>query len=116
MGEISETDILSRRKWKQVQALRIIFWDRWRREYLPTITKRACWNSNVPNYRLNELVLLGDDDTKQGKWPLARITNVMPGADGIVRVVEVRTKDGTYKRPVTKLLKLEDSLLQGEGC
>ena len=40
----------------------------------------------------------------------------MPGPDEVVRVVEIRTKDGTYVRPVTKLFRLEDNdeVPQGE--
>ena len=116
MGDITENDVLSRRRWKQVHALRTMFWNRWRREYLPTLTKRTRWNQPGPNYRIGELVLLDDDDSRRGKWPLGRITNVLPGKDGIVRVVELRTKDGTYTRPVVKLRKLEESEVpQGEG-
>ena len=33
----------------------------------------------------------------------------MPGADNVVRVVDVKTKNGTYTRPVAKLFKLEDN-------
>ena len=53
-------------------------------------------------------MLVQEDDSKRGKWPLGRITRVMPGADGVVRVAEVKTKTGTYTRPVAKLCKLED--------
>ena len=54
------------------------------------------------------VILQQDDNYKRGKWPLARITKVMPGKDHVVRVVEVRTKDGEYVRPVSKLYKLEE--------
>ena len=41
----------------------------------------------------------------------------MPGDDGVVRVVQLRTKQGTYTRPVAKLFRLEDNaeVPQGEG-
>ena len=114
--DIAESDVLSRRRWKQVQALKLIFWNRWRREYLPSLTKRTCWNQNITNYKVDELVVLKEDDLKRVKWPLARIVKVLPAKDGVVRTVEVRTKDGVYVRPVTKLLKLEESEVpQGEG-
>ena len=106
--DISDADISSRKKWKQVQALQSMFWSRWVKEYLPTLTRRACWRDRTPNFRVGELVLLQDDDLKRGRWPLARITKVMPGQDGVVRVIEVKTRNGAYKRPSTKVLKLED--------
>ena len=92
-----------------MQALRAIFWDRWVKEYLPTLTKRCQWKDSKPNFAIDELVIMEDDDLKKRQWPLARICKVMPSKDGVVRVVEVRTKNGTYTRPVTKLYKLEDN-------
>ena len=103
------TDITSRKQWKQVQALRAMFWTRWTKEYLPSLTKRPCWRKGIPNLTVGELVLVVDEDLKRGKWPLARVTRVMPGADGVVRVAEVKTKSGVYTRPMTKLIRLEDA-------
>ena len=56
---------------------------------------------------------------KRGKWPLARITKVIPGRDNAVRSVELKTKDGDYTRPVSSLYKLEDNIAdvrQGAEC
>ena len=105
-------DVFSRMMWKQVQGIRSLFWQRWTKEYLPTLMRRSRWRKGNPNFNAGELVLLKDDDyTKRGRWPLARITRVLPGRDGVVRVVELKTKDGVYTRPVANLFKLEDNLL-----
>ena len=63
--DIAESDILSRRRWKQVQTLKLTFWNRWRREYLPTLTKRSCWNEHTNNFKVDELVVLKEDDLKR---------------------------------------------------
>ena len=105
---IGERDVSSRKHWRQVQALTQVFWKRWKREYLPLLTERPTATSKVRNLKAGELVLVGDDDTKRGKWPLGRIEKVMPGDDGVVRVVGVKTKDGSYTRPAAKLYRLED--------
>ena len=49
---------------------------------------------------------------------MARITEVIESAGGVVRQVEVRTNDGIYKRPVSRLYKLEDNseVPQGGEC
>ena len=107
--DISEADVTSRKKWKQVQALQSSFWTRWTKEYLPSLMKRPCWRTRKPNFEVGELVLVHDEDTKRGKWPLGGITRVMPGKDGVVRTIEVKTKSGIYRRPVAKILKLEDN-------
>ena len=107
---IEDCDLTSRKKYKQVLAIANVFWLRWRREYLPTLMKRPKWRCKKPSFNAGELVLLQDDDVKRGKWPLACITKVMPGPDNVVRTIEVRTKNGTYVRPVAKIYKLEDHL------
>ena len=52
--------------------------------------------------------MVQDDDVIRNEWPLGRILEIKPGNDGVVRVVKVRTKSGTYVRSVSKILKLED--------
>ena len=118
MLNVDSDDITSRKHWRQVQALSIVFWERWVKEYLPELTKRAKWHGHVPNYEVGELVLLSDEQSKRkGRWSLARIIRVMPGDDGIVRTVEVKTKHGTLVRPTSKLYRLEENVnvRQGEG-
>ena len=70
--------------------------------------KRPCWQNTTANFQPGELVMLKDDDAVKGKWDLARIVKTLPGRDNVVRTVEVKTKDGMYVRPVSKLAKLED--------
>ena len=50
---------------------------------------------------------MADPSVPRGSWPLARVTRVFPGDDGLVRVAEVNTSKGVYKRPVNKLVRLE---------
>ena len=39
---------------------------------------------------------------------MGRFENIYPGIDGIVRVVDVQTKIGVYRRPVMKIHPLEE--------
>jgi hypothetical protein len=39
-------------------------------------------------------------------WQLGRVIDVHPGADEVVRVVIMKTSEGTLKSPVVKLVKL----------
>ena len=115
--DVDAKDVTSRRHWRQVQALSDLFWERWLKEYLPEQTKRVKWREHTPNLQEGELVVLSDDlSKKKGKWCLARIQRTLPGDDGVVRTVEVRTKDGLYTRPVSKLYRLEENVVQGEEC
>ena len=108
---VDEGDTTSRKHWRQVQALSIQFWERWRKEFLPKLTKRTKWQNQVPNYEVGELVVLSDElSKKKGKWSLARIIRTMPGDDGIVRTVELKTPTGTLVRPTAKLYRLEENI------
>ena len=108
MLDTEERDVLSRRKWRQVQGASAEFWKSWVTQYLPSLMKRPCWQGTSPNYQAGELVVLKEDKPVKGKWDLARIVRTMPGKDNVVRTVEVQTKNGVFVRPVAKLAKLED--------
>ena len=59
-------------------------------------------------------VVVREDGMVPTLWPLARVVRVYPGKDGLVRVVDVKTSKGVYKRPVTKLVVLLPSTVQAE--
>ena len=103
----SSNDVSIKTKWRAVEAALNMFWKRWLKEYLPSLTARKKWNYNIRNIRIGDLVLLCDKNVKRANWDLARVTAVHPGNDDIVRVITVRTKNGTYKRPVGSVAPLE---------
>jgi len=43
----------------------------------------------------------------RGCWPKGRVTKTYPGTDGLVRVADVLTQWGTFRRPVSKLCVLD---------
>ena len=47
------------------------------------------------------LFLLEEDGVAPTSWPLARVTQVYPGQDGLVRVTTIKTSNGTYKHSVS---------------
>lgn len=97
-----------RKRWKQVQSVAQQFWDRWRKEYLPTLTSRHKWINSKKNVQVGDLVMVEDSSSLvRGNWSLGRIIHVFPGRDGYVRKVEVLTNGGKYVRPVTKISQLE---------
>ena len=91
------------KKWKHCQAIVQHFWQRWSREYLSTLQSRTKWQHKSSNLKVGDIVVLRHEKTFSCHWPLARVTVVFPGQDGLVRVAEVKTATGTYKRPVVKL-------------
>lgn len=101
---IDEKKLNKRYTYKQKirQDLRL----RFRSEYLGQLkdfskTRRECF------IKEGEIVLIGDSNTKKIKWPLAKVVKTFPGKDGRIRVVELKTKNGTFIRPIQRLYPLE---------
>ena len=72
-------------------------------EYLSTLNKFNKWHHSSRNLSVGDVVVLREDGIVPTKWPLAKVIQVHPGEDGVVRVATVKTARGTYKRPVNKL-------------
>ena len=58
-------------------------------------------NGNIP--QPGDLVVVHENSPILTKWPLARVIEVYPGKDNLVRVAKIKTAYGTYTRPVSKL-------------
>ncbi|GFU42522.1 histone-lysine N-methyltransferase SETMAR [Trichonephila clavipes] len=56
------------------------------------------------------MVLVKEDNLPPLQWSLGRVVQVFPGDDGAVRVVDVKTQRGQFRRPITK-----QTLLRGFG-
>ena len=66
-------------------------------EVLQTSQEFRGWGYSHPERRDNAML---------NQWPIARIIEAHQGRDGLVRVVKLRTKNGIYTRPVTKVALL----------
>ncbi|XP_017493372.1 PREDICTED: uncharacterized protein LOC108381464, partial [Rhagoletis zephyria] len=80
-------------RWRMVEQYKQHFWRRWYAEYLSRLQSRPKWTTVRANIKIGDLVLLYDEKTPPGKWPLARIADVHPGQDGLVRVVTLKCND-----------------------
>lgn len=110
VGVVSDRDLCSRKRWRHAQVMTNHFWKRWLREYVPSLTERRKWRRDAPNLAEGDVVLVVDENSPRGRWPLGRVVRALPGDDGNVRAAEVRTKSGTYVRPVAKLCLLEEHM------
>lgn len=55
-------------------------------------------------------MLVVDEPLARGQWRMGRVVKVVPGKDGLVRTVEVKTGVLTsLVRPIQKLCLLEES-------
>lgn len=105
---VDDTEELTRlrTRYEYVQAQYHTVCKRYKTEYLTRLQSRPKWLKQQPNIRVGQLVLIKEDTIATTQWPLGRVTEVHPGPDGVVRVVTLKTKNGTKKRPVVKLSPL----------
>ena len=106
-GVFVDADLCLRKHWRIAQKITDEFWKRWILEYRPELTRRRKWQDGTPSLAVGDVVVVVDSNQPRGQWPRGRLEAVHPGSDGIVRVADVRTKSGLYRRPVVKLAKLD---------
>lgn len=75
------------RRWHLCQNLIRHFWKRWSEEYIVELNKYTKWFHKSRNVRVGDIVLLRDAILFPTRWPLARVIDVHPGKDSLVRVV-----------------------------
>ena len=88
------------RRWHLCQSLTQHFWTCWSQEYLVSLRRLTKWKHPSRNMSVGDVVILQEDGIVPSKWQLARVLEVHVGRDGI------KTANGTYRRPVTKLALL----------
>ncbi|CAG5020177.1 unnamed protein product [Parnassius apollo] len=100
---IVETEKDERTRWHMTQKIFNDVWKRWKSEYLTVLSARNKWQQSTENIKIDDIVIIHEANLPAGRGALERVIHVHPGKDGIVRVVTVKTKNGTIKRPITKL-------------
>ncbi|XP_070144167.1 uncharacterized protein [Drosophila kikkawai] len=93
-------------RWQHLKAQHQQFSVRWKEEYLKELHKRYKWQYPTRNLQIGDMVVVKEDNLPSDEWRLGRISSVFPGADDLIRVVEIRTARGTIKRPVHKVILL----------
>ena len=106
-GIFDEKDVYSKRWWRRAQYLSDVFWKRWIKEYLPLLHQRKKWTHPQPDVRIDDVVLLEEENIPRGDWPLARVFELHPGLDGLTRTVKLLVRGKEKIRPIQKLVFLE---------
>ncbi|KMQ88503.1 pao retrotransposon peptidase superfamily [Lasius niger] len=101
---VEKTSRLTR--WQLLRQKVDHFWSRWTSECLQRYQAVSKWHHPSNEIKEGSMVLITDERYPPGKWPLARVTHLHPGPDGLTRVVTVKTATSTYKRPIAKLCVL----------
>uniref|UniRef100_A0A1B0DJC4 Uncharacterized protein n=1 Tax=Phlebotomus papatasi TaxID=29031 RepID=A0A1B0DJC4_PHLPP len=90
-GKFSDDDLVLKKQWRASQRLADIFSTHW--------------------IQVNDLVVIIENKHDRNSWRRGKSVKIYPGSDGVVRVVDVSTATGQYRRPVNKLclLRLPDN-------
>ncbi|XP_049316525.1 uncharacterized protein LOC125779301 [Bactrocera dorsalis] len=86
-----------------ITAIKQSFWCRWSVDYINELRARVKWTTHSPDLTNGALVIIHDDNLPPQRWRLGRVESTVLGRDGHVRVVNLRTANGTLCRPIHKL-------------
>ena len=106
LGMFHDADVY-RRRWRHVQYMTNLFWKRWIAEYLPMLQSRQKWHRVRDNVKVNDVMLIMDDNAPRGCWPLGVVVDVNRSRDNLVRSVRLRSRGKFVVRPLTKVVFLE---------
>ncbi len=106
-SEVPEMDAAERdgfeRRFRYRQRLMKDLTTRFRREYLGMLVQRG-HEGKIQPIKVGDMVLIGSETRKRLDWPLAQVLELLPGQDGHVRVVRVKTASGELLRPSAEAL------------
>lgn len=80
------------------------------KESFTSIGTRTKWQERERNENKGEVVLVIDANTPRREWKIGWIVETYPGTNGFARVVDVKTTDGTYRRPISRIFELKKTL------
>ena len=97
----------TRTQWKRVLYLASLFWSRYSREVVPLLQVRQKWLRKRENIKVDDIVMIVNDQEHRSHWKLARVHSVETSHDGLVRSAKLRLSDRSFlERPVQKLVHL----------
>ncbi|RCN44551.1 hypothetical protein ANCCAN_09439 [Ancylostoma caninum] len=118
---VSDSRELILSDYNTLRAKSELFWSIWRKEYLQALAERnnACLHGKQgarSTPKVGDVVLIHQDSTPRGSWPLGLIIHLNKSKDGYVRSVKVRTgKRNVLERSVNQLVPLEVAVVDEES-
>ena len=104
---VDQTAFSARLRWRRVQEIVRQYWDRWMREWVPSIAQRKIWQRTNKDLATGDVVLVMEKDIPRGLWKLGIVQETFPGKDGHVRTVRIKVHGSSYIRPISRLCPLE---------
>ncbi|GFT21924.1 integrase catalytic domain-containing protein [Nephila pilipes] len=92
---------------KYIHRLRQTLRSQFRSQYLGQLRQQSITIYNTQPIKVDEIVLLEDNNKRRLYWNLARVLKVIPGRDGQIRLALIKTENSELLRPVQRLYRLE---------
>lgn len=93
-------------RWQLCQQIIQHIWKRWSSEVISRLQQRSKWRKIQDNVKEGDMVVIRTSNYPPTRWLLGRIQKTYPGKDDLVRVVDIRTRQGIVRRPIGKIAKL----------
>ena len=96
-----------RKRFADIDGILDDFWKRWVQSYAPTMVKQNKWSKEAKrDLKVGDVVSVADSNMLRGRYFVATVVEVKPGADGLVRHVGL-----VYKR-----FRVGSALRDCSGC
>ncbi|XP_013384966.1 uncharacterized protein LOC106154941 [Lingula anatina] len=69
------------------------FWEQWKNLFAHTLVHQTKWFKGNRDLKVGDVVIVPDSNVLKGEYRLAKVTEVFPGTDGLVRRVKVSYKN-----------------------
>ena len=102
------------KRFYHLSKVRDHFWNRWRHEYLTDLREyhKGKYEGQLRTVNVEDVVIVYEENVKQGFWKIGKVEEVIQGRDGVVRGAKVgvitKGKLVVINRPVQKLYPLEE--------
>ena len=80
------------KRYKFINEIVTSFWNKWHRDFFPTLIVKQKWHVNVRNVKVGDIVLVKETNSFKGTWRLAEVIHTYFGSDDKVRNVTIRYK------------------------
>lgn len=98
-----QTTHIQIKRWRKIQYLADLFWQRFKKEYISLLQIRQKWFQIKTNLKQNDIVLISNQNAPRCNWSLGRVLRVIPDKHNVVRIAEIKTQNGVLTRPISKL-------------
>ena len=109
LDEEIQFDCNPKKAWKNSHAIADKFWKTWIKSYRPLLLKRSKWpdNRSDPDLKVGDYVYIIDENEIRGRYLKGIITKTYPDKNNRVRVADIQTNNGIFKRSVQKIAKID---------